>query len=73
MQKHFCRSCGDTLFNTNSLGWRVVSQQIIARSNKGNLPEKLTSTKHFFYEQRVISIDDDLPKFLQGTDGPQFE
>lgn len=73
MQKHCCRSCCDVLFNTNSLEWRIVSQQIIARSNNGKLPKELTSTKHFFYEQRVISIDDDLPKFLRGTDGPMLE
>ena len=26
--------------------------------------------KHIFYSDRVVDIDDDLPKYLQGVDGP---
>lgn len=73
MQKHYCSECGDVMFNTNIMDWRVVSQLLIARCNDGGLPEELASDKHFFYEQRVVDIDDDLPKYLRGTDGPLYE
>ena len=73
MQKHYCETCGDVLFNTNGMNWRVVSQFLIARCHGGTLPEALHSTRHFFYEQRVTTIDDELPKYLRGTDGPLFE
>ena len=70
MKRVFCANCGEVLFNTNSMGWRVVSQWLIAKCSDGKLPHELCSDKHFFYEQRVIDIDDELPKFLRGTDGP---
>ncbi len=72
MKKYFCKNCGETLFNTNSMGWRVVTQLMIAKNNGNVLPNELSSNKHFFYEQRVIDIDDDLPKYLRGTDGPMY-
>ena len=74
MQKHFCAKCGDVLFNTNGvMGWRVVSQLLIARCNKNTLPTELASNRHFFYEQRIINVNDDLPKYLRGSNGALFE
>ena len=73
MEKHFCSICGDVLFNTNGMNWSVVSQLLIAQSNGGKLPDELASDKHFFYEQRVTTVEDSLPKFLRGTDGPLYE
>ena len=73
MTKCFCKHCGETLFNTNVMEWRVVSQLLISKCNNDEIPEKLRSDKHFFYEQRVVDIADDLPKFLRGTDGPLYE
>ncbi|KZY91755.1 hypothetical protein A3744_20125, partial [Oleiphilus sp. HI0073] len=73
MQKHFCSACGEVLFNTNGMNWRVVSQLLIAKSNNGVLPKELRSNKHFFYEQRVIDLKDPLPKYLRGVDGPLYE
>lgn len=73
MQKHFCKHCGEVLFNTNSMNWRVVSQLLIAKCNENELPEELASNRHFFYEQRVTNINDKLPKYLRGTDGPLYE
>ncbi|WP_428928346.1 GFA family protein [Marinibacterium sp. SX1] len=61
MKKVFCRACGDVLYNTNAMGWRVVSQHLIARS-LGALPEELSAQSHFFYDSRIVTIDDDLPK-----------
>ena len=73
MQRVFCKHCGETLFNTNVMDWRVVSQWLISKCNDGVLPAPLTSDKHFFYEQRVVDVSDELPKYMRGTDGPMFE
>ena len=73
MQKHYCTNCGEVLFNTNMMDWRVVSQLLISKCNDNQLPEELASDKHFFYEQRITDIDDPLPKYLRGTDGPKYE
>lgn len=72
MKRVFCADCGEVLFNTNIMGWRVVSQWLIAKCNGEKLPPELCSDKHFFYEQRVVDIDDELPKYLRGTDGPLY-
>jgi hypothetical protein len=72
MQKHFCKNCGEILFNTNGMNWRIVSQLLISKCHNNELPDELKSTKHFFYEQRVINIEDDLPKYLRGSDGPLY-
>lgn len=72
MKRAYCADCGEVLFNTNSMGWRVVSQWFIAKCSDAGLPPELCSDKHFFYEQRVIDIDDELPKYLRGTDGPLY-
>ena len=73
MQKHYCCKCGEVLFNTNVMDWRVVSQLLITKCNDNQLPDELASDKHFFYEQRITDIDDGLPKYLRGTDGPRYE
>ena len=72
MKRVFCAHCGEVLFNTNSMGWRVVSQWLIAKCNDGELPPELCSDKHFFYEQRVVDVVDELPKYLRGTNGPRY-
>jgi hypothetical protein len=71
-ERCFCAHCGEVLFNTNVAGWRVVSQLLIAKCNDDELPAELRSDKHFFYEQRIVDVDDDLPKYLRGTDGPVY-
>ena len=62
MQRVFCPECGDTVFNTNAMDWRVISQQFIRQALGGELPEELRSIRHFFYRQRLMAIDDELPK-----------
>ena len=62
MKRVFCRNCGETVFNTNAMDWRIVSQLLIRRSYDGVLPEELRSQSHFFYGRRIVDIDDDLPK-----------
>lgn len=62
MKRMFCARCGDTLFNTNSLDWRIVSQLLVRRCYDGGLPRPLQPQMHFFYRERIVDIDDDLPK-----------
>ena len=62
MKKVYCGTCGDVLFNTNKMDWRVVSQHLMARNNGGILPEALQSQSHFHYANRIVDVDDDLPK-----------
>lgn len=62
MKRFFCSECGETLFNSNGMNWRVVSQLLIRKCYDGDLPEALRPTKHFFYGRRIVDIDDALPK-----------
>jgi len=71
--RYSCKSCGELLFNTNIYKWRLVSQTLIQKCNANSLPGELESDKHFYYEERVIDIKDNLPKYLQGVDGPLYE
>lgn len=73
MKKYFCSHCGEVLFNTNCVDWRVVPQLLIAKSHDDQLPEELTSTAHIFYEQRVVDVSDDLPKHMRGFSSALFE
>ena len=63
MKRFYCRHCGETLFNSNAMDWRIVSQHLIRKCNSGELPEELASESHFFYGSRIIDINDDLPKY----------
>jgi hypothetical protein len=62
MQRIYCSTCGETLYNTNAMNWRVVSQWLIRKCYDNSLPEALASRSHFFYARRIVDIDDDLPK-----------
>ena len=62
MKRYFCTHCGETLFNSNAAGWRVVSQLLIRKNYDDALPENLRSKMHFFYDRRIVDIDDELPK-----------
>ena len=62
MKKIFCTACGEVLYNTNAMDWRVVSQHLIAKAYGGSLPKELGSKSHFHYASRVVNVDDDLPK-----------
>jgi hypothetical protein len=61
MRRFFCSKCGETVFNSNAMDWRVVSQLLISRC-LGGLPAELQPLSHFFYSQRIVTVDDDLPK-----------
>ena len=73
MTRYSCRICGELLFNTNKYKWRMVTQILVRKCNSNSLPEELESDKHFYYEERVIDINDQLPKYLQGIYGPLYE
>ena len=62
MKRIYCSECGETLFNTNAMDWRIVSQWLISKCHDNELPNELSSESHFFYARRVIDINDDLPK-----------
>ena len=62
MTRVFCRNCGETLYNTNAMGWKLVSQLLIRKCNNDELPEEFQSNAHFFYDRRIIDIDDRIPK-----------
>ena len=62
MERVYCSNCGETLFNTNAAGWRVVSQLLIRKNYAEALPAGLESKMHFFYDRRIVDIDDALPK-----------
>ena len=62
MKRFFCRNCGETLFNSNAKGLRVVSQRLISKCYGGALPESMLPKSHFFYASRIVDIDDELPK-----------
>lgn len=41
-----------------------------ARATGETLAQPLHPTMHLFYRQRIIDVVDDLPKYLDGWDGP---
>ena len=62
MKRAYCRHCGETLFNTNAMDWKIVSQNLVRKCYGGELPKALQSQSHFFYDRRIVDIEDDLPK-----------
>lgn len=62
MTRVFCKHCGETVYNTNAMGWRLVSQMLIRKCNNDELPSELESNAHYFYDRRIVDIDDQLPK-----------
>lgn len=66
--RHFCTFCGETLFGINRLGMTVIPNTLLVRN--GCFPNDYSPAFHLFYEQRVINVEDDLPKYVAGWDGP---
>ncbi len=62
MTRVFCTHCGEMLYNTNKMGWKLVSQLLLRKNYNNEVPEELLPTQHFFYDRRIIDIADDLPK-----------
>ncbi|WGS52627.1 GFA family protein [Paraburkholderia sp. D15] len=70
LTRHFCTVCGETMFGTNRLGMRVLPNSLVARACGGELPDALKPTMHLFYRHRLLDVQDALPKYLDGWDGP---
>ena len=62
MKRYYCANCGETMFNSNAMDWRIVSQLLIRKCYDNQLPKALKPEMHFFYGERIVDIDDDLPK-----------
>ena len=62
MKRVFCKHCGDVLYNTNAMGWKLISQLMFQKCNPGKLPTAFQSNAHFFYDRRIVDIKDELPK-----------
>ncbi|QSP93934.1 GFA family protein [Marinobacter salinisoli] len=62
MTRVFCKHCGEVLYNTNKMGWKLVSQLLFKKCHGDELPAGFEPTGHFFYARRVIDIGDNLPK-----------
>lgn len=65
----FCVNCGEVVWGENRLGFRVIRTSLLANAFAGQLPESLLPNLHLFYSQRVLSVEDNLPKYLNGRDG----
>lgn len=72
MTRRFCPECGETLHGTNRLDMCVVPNAMLARVHDATLPVSLKPTMHLFYRHRVVDVQDDLPKYLDGWDGPRY-
>ncbi|QHE93948.1 aldehyde-activating protein [Pandoraea fibrosis] len=72
MTRRFCADCGETLHGTNRLEMYVVPNALLARAHDAALPASLQPTMHLFYRHRVLDVQDDLPKYLDGWDGPRY-
>ena len=44
------------------MGWKLVSQLLVRKCYDNELPAALQSNAHFFYDRRIIDIDDQIPK-----------
>jgi len=62
MKRYYCANCGEVMFNSNAMDWRIVSQLLIRKCYANQLPEALEPQMHFFYGERIVDVDDDLPK-----------
>ena len=73
LRRYWCGKCGAIVFNTNRFDYVIIPQARLRKANGGILPPEFAPQVHLFYASRIVSIDDDLPKFLAGTDGPLSE
>lgn len=73
LSRTFCPHCGETVFGTNRLGMKILPNSLLARAAGGELPKQMRPTMHLFYRERIIDVDDKLPKYLDGWNGPTYE
>jgi hypothetical protein len=70
MRRVSCQRCGELVHGRNRLGMIVIPNARFARHHNDRLPERLRPAMHLFYSSRAFDIVDDLPKYLEGWDGP---
>ena len=73
LRRYWCGECGAIVFNTNRFGYVVIPQSLLRKAHGGDLPPNLAPQMHLFYASRIVDIDDSLPKFLDGTNGPLYK
>ncbi len=72
LKKTFCAVCGEVVFGTDRLGMHVVPNAMLHRISGEGSYSSWAPTMHLFYRQRVVDVVDDLPKYLDGWDGPLY-
>lgn len=72
MHRYSCRRCGELVHGRNRLGMIVIPNARFARHHEGRVPERLMPAMHLFYASRCFDIVDELPKYLEGWDGPLY-
>jgi hypothetical protein len=60
MTRIFCRHCGETRYNTNAMGWQLLSKLLIRKCNEDTLPAEFQTNAHVYYDRRIVDIDDQL-------------
>ena len=51
MKRMFCKDCGEVIYNTNAMGWKLVSQLLFKKCHENALPDGYESNAHFFYKE----------------------
>jgi hypothetical protein len=60
------------MYGVNRLGFTVIQTALFAKAAGGLLPDELSPKFHLFYADRVLNVDDELPKYLEGRNGAVF-
>jgi len=72
MQRFWCKHCGCVLFNTNRFNYYVVPQGLLRKHFDGPLPESWQPQLHLYYGERIMDVADQLTKYQEGFDGPEW-
>ena len=75
LNENLIKSIPDFIYFKDTSGKFIKINRAFSKALGLKSPEEAVgkSDKHFFYEQRVVNVNDDLPKYLRGTDGPLYE
>ncbi|HET7313181.1 GFA family protein [Salinisphaera sp.] len=69
MWRYHCSHCGRLVHGRNRRGYIVIPNERFREAGRGRLPAGVAPSEHFFYNQRVLDIADDLPKHAADTGG----
>jgi hypothetical protein len=62
MRRFGCSQCGTVMYARHRPGMPVIPQARLRKANGGEVPAELAPAMHLFYAERVLEIDDSLPK-----------